>query len=126
MPLHRWNHRCRLLPGLLVGLAVLALSCGGLARAENADDRFIDLLLERGLVQAAENAALQRLSDDFLRPAERVSWTIRLSRAYMRHSQLGGDADRQPLADRATRLLEDLAAQQPPLSHPQSTRFTDS
>ncbi len=82
---------------------------------EPADDRFFSALLDRGLYQVAENEALRRLRDDLLKPVERVEWTLRLARAYSRHSEALIGVDRQALVDRADQLLAGLAAESPRL-----------
>lgn len=96
------------------GAAVgLLLAC--VAHADESTDRYWDALLERGLVQVAENEALRRLEDPFRKPVEQVEWTIRLARAFVRHAQLVSGADRETLAARGTALLTELAAVEPPL-----------
>lgn len=97
--------------GLAVGLLLASLA----ASADEPTDRYWEALLERGLVQVAENEALRRLEDPFLKPVERVEWTIRLARAFVRHAQFVSGADREALAARGRGLLTELAAVVPPL-----------
>lgn len=96
--------------GLAVGLLLASL-----VPADEPTDRYWEALLERGLVQVAENEALRRLEDPFLKPVERVEWTIRLARAFVRHAHFVSGADREDLAARGRGLLTELASVAPPL-----------
>lgn len=83
--------------------------------AQDATERYFDGLLDRGLVRIAQTEALRRLRDDLLKPVDRATWSLRLVQAYRRQSELSGPEDREAYLDRADRLLEELAAVQPPL-----------
>ncbi|MFV0442666.1 MAG: hypothetical protein ACK5Q5_03740 [Planctomycetaceae bacterium] len=106
------------MPTLCIALGTLCLALLLAAAAEGGDDtndRFIESLLDRGLVQTAENEALRRLSEPGLSPVDRVRWSLRLAQAYMRHAGETTGQDRQELAQRAEQTLAQLRMASPPL-----------
>jgi tetratricopeptide (TPR) repeat protein len=88
----------------------------------DANDEFIQGLLDRGLVQVAENEALRRLDDPLTKPVERVQWSLRLAAAYLRHAANVGGPDRESLTKRAEETLAELLAAAPPLPRQEEIR----
>lgn len=97
----------------------VVLSPGRAAAADDSTDRYFDALLDRGLVRVAENEALRRLDDSFLKPSERVEWTVRLARAHVRHAALIGPAEREALIERGRQRMRELATAVPALPQPE-------
>ncbi|MEZ6067725.1 MAG: hypothetical protein R3B90_18900 [Planctomycetaceae bacterium] len=81
-----------------------------IAAGGDANDRYFDGLLQRGLVTIAENEAQRRLGDPLLTRAEEVVWSIRLANAYTRHAELAAGDERQTLWRRADEELTKLIA----------------
>jgi len=87
----------------------LSIASGRQILAEDIAERYFNGLLDRGLVQTAEGAARRRLADEFLRPAERTAWTVRLAEAYAREAELTQGEARGHFWQRAHLTLRELA-----------------
>ncbi|MCA9055025.1 MAG: hypothetical protein KDA75_14385, partial [Planctomycetaceae bacterium] len=105
----------RLNPAVRLGLLLTLLAIAKTALAEDPTAEFLRGLLDRGLYRVAENEAIRRLDDPLLKPHEKVTWSIGLAQAYLRHAHAMNGSDRESLAAKAEQKLADLLRVSPPL-----------
>ena len=97
-------------------LALLLFALAQSTQAQDSpDDRFIDGLLERGLVQVAEQECLRKLRADRISSRDRVDWTVRLSQSFCRHAELSSGSDREAFWKRAKDVLVDALGEGVPV-----------
>ena len=118
----RLRRRSKLWAGVILRVSLALLVCRPNAAQEDATRDYISGLLDRGLVQVAENEAIRRLEDPYLKSADRVTWSIALAQAYMRHAgEVSGD-DRKMLATRAEQTLAELLTRTPAVPRQEEIR----